>query len=180
MTRRIVAALALALLAGCNPSVQNNATPTPSPNPTSSALSLKISGHGTAKQPVRIVEQTAKSDRVQYDLLATSYVTIGSEGNTRADFKHVHITFHGKDGSMLIADAPQAILDQVSNTIELVGGVHAHNNAGSTLACDTLRYDHRTEMIYGSGHVAITGPGGFHATGNRFESNISLTHTVMQ
>jgi lipopolysaccharide assembly outer membrane protein LptD (OstA) len=92
----------------------------------------------------------------------------------------VHVTFHSKDGSTLVADAPKAIVDQVTNTIEMLGGVHARNNLGTTLSCDSLTYDHLTEMIFGTGHVAFTSATGFRATGNRFESDISLTHTRMQ
>jgi len=178
--KRAAAFFVAAMLAGCNPSVQNSATPSPSPSPTSSGLSLKISGHGTQKAPVRFVQQVSHGNRVQYDLRARSFESIGAQGSARVSFSHVTITFHGKDGSTLIAQAPQANLNQTTNTIDMLGGVHAHNATGSTLACDTLRYDHTTEMIYGTGHVVITGPNGFAATANRFQSDISLTHTRMQ
>jgi hypothetical protein len=180
MTRRITLALALAVLAGCNPKVESTGTPTPSPGPTSTALSLRISGHGTALQPVRFVQQTEQGNRVQYDLLARSFESIGAQGSARVRFNVTHIAFHGKDGSTLIADAPQAILDQVANTIEMLGGVHAHNSAGMVLTCDALLYDHTSEMIHGLGHVVIASPNGFRATGDRFDSDISLTHTRMQ
>jgi LPS export ABC transporter protein LptC len=179
--RTAAAAIALVVVPACNPSVQTaSSSPIPSPSPSASALSLKISGHGTAKQPVRIVEQQRDTGRVQYDLLATSYETLSEHAGSRAQFEHVHVTFHGKDGSTLVADAPKAIVDQVTNTIEMLGGVHAKNDLGTTLSCDTLQYDHVTEMIYGTGHVAITSANGFKATGGRFQSDISLSHTRMQ
>ena len=179
MTRRVVAALALALLCACNPSAQTSSSPVPSPSPTSTSLSLKITGRGTATQPVRFVAQQAQGNRVQYDLLARSFESIGAQGSARVNFEHVRVTFHGKDGSTLVADAPQAIVDQVTNTIEMLGGVHAKNNTGTTLSCDSLQYDHQTEMIYGTGHVSFDSANGFRATGSRFESDISLTHTRM-
>lgn len=172
--------IALACLCACNPRAQTTPTPTPKPSSTSSALSLKITGRGTAHQPVRFVAQQANANRIQYDLLATSFESVGAQGNARISFKHVRVSFHGKDGSTLTANAPQAIVDQTTNTIDMVGGVHAKNNLGTTLSCDTLTYDHLTEMIYGTGHVVFTSATGFRATGNRFESDISLTHTRMQ
>ena len=181
MTARVAGALlALAALCACNPSAQTAETPSPASRPTATTLSLKISGRGTKTQPVRIVEQQRDTGRVQYDLLASSYETLSQRAGSRAQFEHVHVTFHGKDGSTLAADAPKAIVDQVTNTIQMLGGVHARNNLGTTLTCDTLTYDHLTEMIYGTGHVVFTSATGFHATGNRFQSDISLTHTRMQ
>ncbi len=180
MMRWFVAASLVVLLCACNPSVQTASSPSPSTSPTSGALSLKISGHGTAKQPIRIVEAQQHTNRVEYDLLASSYETITAEGGGTAEFKNVRVTFHGKDGSTLTADSPQAIVNQATNTIEMLGGVHARNGSGAALACDTLTYDHLSEMIYGNGHVSITSPTGFRATGNRFDSNIALTRTRMQ
>ena len=180
MTRFLAAVPALALLCACNPSAQTSGTPSPSPSPTSTSLSLKITGRGTSSQPVRFVEQQANENRVQYDLVARSFESIGAQGSARVNFEHVRVTFHGKDGSTLIADAPKAIVDQVTNTIQMTGGVHARNTTGTTLSCDSLQYDHQTEMLYGTGHVSISSATGFKATGNRFESDISLTHTRMQ
>jgi LPS export ABC transporter protein LptC len=177
--RRFAAAVALAFLAGCNPRVESTPTPAPSVRPTPTGLLLKISGHGTAAQPVRIVGQQ-RGNRRQYDLLASSYQSIGTAGNERASFERVHITFYSKDGSTLTADAPQALWNEAANTIELRGGVHAHNSAGETLTSDTLLYDSSSEMVHGTGHVMITSPSGFRATGNRVDSNISLTQTRMQ
>ncbi|HTX57509.1 MAG TPA: LPS export ABC transporter periplasmic protein LptC [Candidatus Acidoferrales bacterium] len=178
MTRRLGGLLALSMLCACNPSVQTTTAASPSPSPTSSGIALKISGRGTATRPVRVIVQ--QRSRVQYDLVASSYESIGAQGSTRASFRNVDVTFHGRDGSILKATAPQAIVDQVTNSIEMTGGVHAKNDAGTTLACDRLRYDHQTEMLYGTGHVQIVSPNGFKATGDRFQSDISLTHTRME
>jgi LPS export ABC transporter protein LptC len=181
MTRShvIAAVLALAALSGCNPRVESTPSPPPSVSPTSSGLLLRISGHGTAAQPVRIVGQQ-RGNRRQYDLLARSYESIGAQGSERAHFVHVHITFYSKGGSTLVADAPQAVWDQLANTITLSGGVKARNDTGTTLSCDTLLYDNATEIVHGTGHVVIASKSGFRASGNRFDSNIALTRTRMQ
>jgi hypothetical protein len=177
--RRIAGAVLVAcVLAGCNPKVESNRTPTPSPSPTSTGLALRVSGHGTTNQPVRLTQQTG--NRREYDLLAHSFESVGAQGNARVNFKDVHVTFHGKDGSTLVATAPNALLNQVNNTIRMWGGVQAHNNAGTVLDCDTLVYAHATRMIHGTGHVVITSKNGFHATAGRIDSDISLTHTRMQ
>ncbi|MDE2482711.1 MAG: LPS export ABC transporter periplasmic protein LptC [bacterium] len=180
MTRRPLALLALLVLAACNPKAPApTATPSSAASPSASPLALTITGKGTAKQPVRIV-QTRRDNRRQYELLASSYQSTGAVGTTRARFEDVRVRFYGTDGSMLQASAPQAIVDQKANTIELRGGVHAKNSQGATLACDDLIYDRGTEMLHGTGHVAITDPGGFSGTGNRFDSNVSLTTMRMQ
>jgi LPS export ABC transporter protein LptC len=177
---RYVLALALVLLCGCNPSVQTASSPSPSPTPTSTALALKFSGHGTATRPIRIVAQRPQTNRVQYELIASSYQSVTAEGGANAEFQNVRVTFHGKDGSTLMAQSPHAMVDQITNTIQMGGGVRARNERGTVLTCDTLRYDHATEMLYGTGHVVITSANGFRASGNRFQSDISLTHTRMQ
>ncbi len=179
MRRGAVAALAAcALLAGCNPKVGSTATATPSASPTSSGLALRISGRGTATRPVRIVQQTG--NRKEYDLLARSYESVGAEGTALIVFTDVRVTFTGKNGATLYAQAPKALLDQVANTIEMMGGVVAHNGAGTTLRCDRLVYDHATGNIHGTGHVVIASKNGLRATANRIASDISLTHTRMQ
>jgi LPS export ABC transporter protein LptC len=182
MSRRIAVACALALLAGCNPKAPGP-SPSPSgspvPSPTPSGLDIIVHGHGTASKPVRFV-QTNKANRVQYELLASSFASSGAPGSEKIVFTQVHVVFHGKDGSELEADAPKASIDQQANTVELSGGVRARNNAGVTLQCDELTYDRTTEMLHGNGHVDIANPNGFRGTGARFDSDITLTHTRMQ
>jgi LPS export ABC transporter protein LptC len=177
--RRIAfVALFVAVLAGCNPKVESNATASPSPSPTSTGLALKVSGRGTASQPVRFTQQTG--NRREYDLLARSFESTGAQGSARVTFKDVHVTFHGKDGSTLVATAPYAQLNQVTNTIRMWGGVQSHNTAGTILDSDTMVYDHATRLIHGTGHVQITSKNGFHATATKIDSDLSLTHTRMQ
>jgi LPS export ABC transporter protein LptC len=169
------------VLAACNPQPPKTATePTagPSVSPSASPLSLRITGHGTAKAPIRIVQQ--QGNRKQYQLQASSYESHGSAGKLKALFQSVHVTFYAKDGTIMNADAPRADVNESANTVTLEGGVHARNSAGMTLACDQLVYSRTTEMVHGTGHVVITDPNGMRATGSRFDSDISLTHTTMQ
>jgi LPS export ABC transporter protein LptC len=178
MRRALGAAAVALLLAGCNPKAESAATPAPSPSPTSTGIKLKISGQGTSAQPVRFVQQTG--NRREYDLLAKSFESVGAQGSAHVNFNDVHVTFRAKDGSLLVADAPHAVLDQTKNTIAMSGGVHARNSAGTMLQCDNLLYEHSSREIYGDGHVVITSKNGGSATANKFQSDISLTHTRMQ
>jgi LPS export ABC transporter protein LptC len=174
----LVAAFALA---ACNPQPpKKTAEPEASaaPSPTPSVLALKITGRGTAREPIRVFQQ--QGNRKQYELQASAYESHGSSGRLKASFQHVHVTFHSKDGTTMNADAPRATVSEVANTVTLDGGVHARNSTGMTLACDQLIYSRTTERIRGVGHVVITDPNGLRATGSRFDSDISLTHTTMQ
>ncbi len=179
MNKRWTALAAAAALSACNPQAPKTAAPKPSQSPSSSApLALNITGSGTAKQPVRFLGQ--KGNAKQYEIDARSFSSKGAPGTAKATFMNPHVTFYGKDGSKLIADSQRAIVDQSTNIVELQGNVTAHNATGMTLQCDTLHYDRTTEMFHGDGHVVITENNGFHATGNRVDSDITLTHTQMQ
>ncbi len=175
----LAAALLAGLLAGCTPLAPKN-QPVASPTATASPSlpPLKFTGRGTAKQPVRMIQQ--KSNRKQYELIARSYESTGTQGSARATLHQVHVTFYSADGSTLVASAPNALVDQAAKTVTLLGGVRATSSSGMTLACDTLTYSARDEMIHGVGHVVAQGPNGLDATGNRIDSNISLTRTRMQ
>ena len=179
MKQRLICFAFTGLLAACSPVPPKSA---PSASPSSTVKShgpwLHITGHGTARQPVRIVEQ--QGNRKQYDLLASSYVSNGAQGSAVATFSNVHVTFFGRNGTTLIASAPRAIVDETENTVTLTDRVHARTNSGMTLVCDWLRYDRVTEMVHGEGNVVITDRRGMRATGNAVDSDISLTRTRMQ
>ena len=175
------ALLGMLVLAACNPQPPKiAATPRASgaPRPTPSPLTLEFSGKGTTKRPIRVIEQ--EGNRKQYVLQAASYEGKGASGRYKALFQNVQVTFHARDGTTMYADAPRAVVDQSANTVTMQGGVHAHNSAGMTLACDELVYTRTDEKIQGTGHVVITDPQGMTATGSRFTSNIALTNTTMQ
>jgi hypothetical protein len=177
-------ALATALLlaaAGCNPQPPK-ATPSPlapaAPRSSPTPLVLKISGRGTARRPVHLIQQV--HNRIDYDLLASSYESTGPQGGARAVFQNARVTFRDKHGATIAAKAPQAVVDQTAHTVTLMNGVHAHTSSGMTLECTQLVYQQATGMLHGSGNVVVTDPKGFRATGSSFDSDISLTHMRMQ
>jgi hypothetical protein len=179
---RGLTAACLAAIAGCNPQPPK-ATPAPSPLATQTRakptpLVLKITGRGTANRPVHLIQQV--HNRVDYDLLASSYESIGPQGSARAVFQDARVTFHDRNGSRIAASAPQAVVDQTTNTVTLLNGVRARTSAGMTLQCSQLVYQRASGMLHGSGDVVVVDPKGFRATGSSFDSDISLTHMRMQ
>lgn len=183
MTRSLLAAaLGAIVVAGCNPQPPKTA-PGPShvtaaPRGTATPLSLDITGKGTAKHPVHFIQQF--HNRVEYDLLASSYESKGPQGNTRAVFADAHVTFRDVRGATITASAPQAIVDQTTDTVTMDGGVHARTSAGMTLQCDQLIYRRGNATLHGNGNVVVTDPKGFSAKGSSFDSDLSLTHMRMQ
>jgi hypothetical protein len=181
MRQTAIVALLFTALAGCNPQPPK-ATPAPSApakarsSPT--PLVLEIRGRGTAQRPVELFQQV--HNRVEYDLLASSYESKGPQGGEVAVFQDARVTFRDPKGSTTVATAPHAIVDQIANTITLRDGVHARTSTGITLKCTELVYLRATGMLHGSGNVVVTDPKGFRATGSSFDSDISLTHMRMQ
>ncbi len=177
---RIPAALLLFALGACNPQPPKTA-PSPSAaaaRPSRSPLVLDITGKGTANRPVELIQQV--HNRVDYDLLASSYESRGPQGSARAVFKNARVTFHDARGATIAADAPEALVDEAANTVTLIDGVHAHTSAGMTLQCEQLVYRRATGTLHGNGHVVVTDPKGFRATGTSFDSDLSLTAMRMQ
>jgi hypothetical protein len=177
-----ISAAWLVAAAGCNPQPPKTA-PAPSaatarPRGTGTPLVFKISGQGTATRPVHLFKQT--HNRVDYDLLASSYQSEGPQGDQRAVFQNARVTFHDRKGATIVAVAPQAVVDQSADTVTLLGGVHARTSSGMTLECTQLVYQRATGMLHGNGNVVVTDPKGFRATGSSFDSDISLTHMRMQ
>ena len=166
-------------LAACNPQAPKTATSASStPKPTATPLVLHVTGQGTSQQPVHFIQQI--HNRVEYDLTASSFESRGSQGHTRSVFQNATVTFHGRDGSTMVASAPQAIVDESSNSVTLIDGVNARSGSGMTLKCDQLVYDHATQMLHGRGNVVIVDPKGFRGTGSSFDSDVSLTHMNMR
>ncbi|MGR4064988.1 MAG: LPS export ABC transporter periplasmic protein LptC [Vulcanimicrobiaceae bacterium] len=180
-SRRAVASAMLFAwaLAGCNPQPSPGPSPTPSPNASAgSSPPLIISGQGTPERPVRIVQQIG--NRKQYELLARSYESRGVQGAARATFQDVHVTFYGKDGSTLQAQAPQAVVDEIANTVTLLPTVQARSSNAITLFCDRLVYNRATQMFHGEGNVVIANGRGLRATGSSIDTDVTLTKTRMQ
>ena len=179
MTRRACAAGIVLALCACNPQSPRSAGgPTGSPSSAPTQPPLHITGKGTATQPVRIVRQI--HNRIEYELIASSFESRGPQGRTRAVFQNATVTFHGTGGSTITARAPQAIVDETANTLTLVNGVVARSGSGVVLQCDTLEYDRTDQMLHGKGNVTIVEPNGFKGTGSSFDSDISLTHMTMR
>lgn len=169
----------LALCAACNPQApKGTATPTPAPARASTPPPLHITGHGTPRRPVR--ETLQIHNRVEYQLVSRSFESKGAAGKARAVFADARVTFYDRNGTTMTAAAPQAIVDQTSNSVTLLGGVHARTSTGMTLTCDRLVYDHAAGKLQGEGNVVITDPKGFRGTGSSFDSDISLSHMRMQ
>jgi hypothetical protein len=139
---------------------------------------LKITGHGTLGRPVHVFQQV--HNRVDYDLVASSYESRGSQGRMRSVFQNARVQFRDRQGATIRASAPQAVVDESANTVTLFNGVHAHTSSGMTLECTQLVYRRATGMLHGTGNVVVTDPKGFRATGSSFDSDISLTHMRMQ
>jgi Lipopolysaccharide-assembly, LptC-related len=176
----VAAGLCIVVLVACNP--QPKATPAPAkPTPhlnKRAPLVLDIKGRGTATRPVHLIQQV--HNRVDYDLLASSYESKGPQGSARAVFQDARVKFRDAKGSEVAATAPQAVVDQTTDTVTLRNGVVARSSAGMTLHCTQLVYDRLSGMLHGTGDVVVTDPKGFRATGSRFDSDISLTHMRMQ
>ena len=176
------AALSVWALPGCNPQPaprpSPSSSPSSSPSPSSSSPALIISGQGTPERPVRIVQQSG--NRKQYELLARSYESRGVQGAAHAIFQDVHVTFYGKDGSTLQAQAPQAVVDETANTVTLLPHVQARSSNAITLFCDRLVYNRTTQMFLGEGNVVIANGQGLRATGSSIDTDVTLTKTRMR
>ncbi len=172
--------LALAL-AACNPQPQQPAqNSTPSPQP-SSMPALTITGKGTSKHPVTIVQQSG--NRKVYQLVTRSYTSRSAQNAAQGTFQEPTVTFYDKDGTRMTAQAPTASLEGGGKQVVLSGGVHAKTSTGLTLTCDRLAYDQSAGLLHGSGHVRIAGmQGGARQmlTGNTFTSDVKLTRMVMK
>lgn len=173
------ACLLAALAAGCNPQAPKaSATSSPTPVRAVTAPPLHITGHGTATRPVR--ETLQIHNRIEYQLVSKSFESRGAAGKARAVFADARVTFYDRNGTTMTASAPQAIVDQTSNSVTLIDGVHARTSTGMTLECARLVYDHAAAKLHGEGNVVITDPKGFRGTGSSFDSDISLSHMRMQ
>ncbi len=173
-------ALAGAFLSACNPQPQKHPAAAPSATPPG-VPPLKITGHGTARSPVRTVEQTG--NRKLYELLARSFVSHSAHNVAQATFQAATVTFYDKDGTSLTAQAPQAAVDERTKKVVLSGGVRAHTSTGATLTCDRLMFDRSTGLLNGDGNVRMTAQQNGSRevlTGNTFTSDINLTRMVMK
>lgn len=113
--------------------------------------------------------------RVAYEVRAlSSQGDFAGSASAVVTFDQPHITFHDRTGKSLIADAPKATVTQRDKSVLMSGGVHARSQEGSTLACDRLRYDGRTERLHGDGHVVMRGPNGVMIEGDQLDGDVRL------
>lgn len=174
----------LVLLAACNPAPRTALHATPSPAPAAEVTGLpplRITGNGTARDPVRIVAQ--QGNRRLYELLARSEEAHSSSAIAQATFHVARVTFYARDGSVLKAAAPTAYVDDRRKQVILDGGVHATTSGGLTLQCDRLTYNRASGTIHGEGNVLVTGmQGGTQTTltGSSFDSDVNLASMRMR
>jgi hypothetical protein len=122
----------------------------------------------------RVTAGPSKRARIAYELRAVSSVAdiVGSQ--SVITFEEPHITFNDRGGKKLIADSPQAKMTQRDKSVLMSGGVHARADDGSVLSCDTLRFDGRTEKLYGEGHVVLVAPSDLTLTGRYLKGDVRL------
>jgi hypothetical protein len=173
------AVICLLVLCACNPTAPKPAA-TPSTVPSSAVTppALHIVASGTLKQPIRMFQQV--HNQIEYELVASSGESQGPQGRAIAVFRNATVTFRGRNGASTTARAPTATVDETANAVRMSGGVIARSSSGVTLQCDRLTYDHRTQMLHGTGNVSIVDQNGFRATGSSFDSDVSLIHMTMR
>jgi LPS export ABC transporter protein LptC len=182
MKRLLVLALT-AILAACGgrPS-QTEPTPAPStsaaPAPVATVLPLRVHSERNASQYYYFTVK--KENRTVYQIRADANDSERpSAGNARSEFVRPHITFFEKAGSKLVADAPQAVAEERTQTVRLSGGVHARASDGTTLTSDVLVYDRRTERVRADGNVVISRPSGEEIRGPHIDADLTLSELHM-
>ncbi len=185
----LLCALASCALASCTHPPKGSPAPATGPTsaaPTSSASAsrpapapsqLKITVHGSKVGSRYILVTKHKGDRKVYVLRADSESGeyFGSD-TARTDFVNPHVTFFGKGGQRVVADAPLGTAVEKDKSIVMSGGVHARTADGKTLRSDTLHYDDRADTLYGNGNVVMTSPSGDRLEGDRLRWNMGTGH----
>ena len=149
-----------------------------SPRPIAAAPSLHITGQGSARRPVRIIQQV--QNRIEYELIAKSYESKGPQGKARAVFQErardlPRSRREDDDRGGAASDSRRG------RRYDYAGEVGSRaDSTGMQLDCDRLVYDRTGRLLRGNGNVVIIDPKGFRGTGSSFESDISLTHMRMQ
>jgi len=173
-----VAAFALAVT-GCAPK-----TPAPAPAApprgaasrahaaaTPSAIPIEIRADRVGRRFVFLTK--SKDRRKRYVLRADGERGhyFGAETGI-STFLNPHITFYGRDGKTLVADAPTGTVVEKEKTVRMSGGVRARAQDGLTLRCKTLRYDDETDLVHGSGGVTVISPKGEELQGETLTWNL--------
>ncbi len=183
MRRSTLAVFGCSLLAACGgPASTAQSTPTPAAlpgkaiAPTSEPVHIETNSSGDKYITVvqRVNDGPMKRTRIAYQLRALSSQAdiVGMQSEVR--FDQPHITFLDRQGKTLIADSPVAKITQRDKSVLMSGGVRARAEDGSVLSCDTLRYDGRTEKLYGQGHVTLSSPSDLTLIGDYLVGDVRL------
>ncbi len=168
--------------AGCGPHpAQPAATPSaaspaaPSEKPSGGGLPVTFNATKVGSKYIYLTKQ--KGNRKVYVLRADSESGLYLGQNTgRSDFVNPHVTFFAAGGKLLVADAPRGEVVERDRTVHMTGGVHAHSGDGMTLTSDQLRYDDRSETVYGEGNVDVVFPQGEELRGATLDWNLLSGH----
>jgi hypothetical protein len=183
MPHRSLVVLACTALAACGgPPAKGTPTPAPSafagPPVAATAEPVHIETNSSGDKYITVVQRVneprSKATRIAYELRALSSQADIVGTQSVVHFDQPHITFFDQHGKRLIADSPQAKITQRDKSVLMSGGVHARAEDGSVLSCDTLRYDGRTEKLYGQGHVLLASPNDLTLIGNYLVGDIRL------
>ena len=184
----VLGSLALGATSGCSPQPPP-ATPSPAPSASASAPPPTASGEqqpfkaisrGTGNQPARYTVRNA-AGQIVYDVLSTTVVyDRAADGTAVATFSKPDVTFHAKNGTTMLAQAPEAVAHDKDKSVTMTGGVHAKTNDGKVLTCDTLTYDAKHEQIRGAGNVILTNTKSNQvASGQTLTSDAGFEHVTL-
>jgi LPS export ABC transporter protein LptC len=136
-----------------------------------SSIPIALHAHKVGSKYIYLTKQ--KGNRRVYVLRADAETGQYFGANTgRSDFTRPHITFYGTAGKQLTADAPLGTVVERDKTVTMTGGVTAVDQDGTTLRCDTLRYDDPTEELHGQGNVVLHSPQGDELRGETLDWNL--------
>lgn len=186
MKRLLLLALATSVAAcggnrttvGQAPAETPPAAPTPAAAATPTELPLRAHSERDGSQYYYFTVK--KENRTLYQIRADANDSVRSTaGDARSEFVRPHVTFFEKAGSKLVADAPQAVAEERTQTVRLTGGVRARTSDGTTLTSDVLVYDKRTERMRADGNVVIARPSGEEIRGPHVDADLTLSQLHM-
>lgn len=186
MNRAAAAVIALIAFAGCQPTIRSNA-PTPAPKARSGStaaaatptpVAVNIKARQIGNRYTTITER--KGARTIYSLRATTSTVHSAGTSYDAAFTQPHVTFYDKSGKTLIADAPRATVDEKTREVTMSGGVLAHAQDGTLLACPTLVFTGANERLHGFGGVVMTSPQGAKLTGETIDGDVRLDDVIVR
>jgi hypothetical protein len=147
------------------------ARPSGSPPP----FSVKIRSERVGSRYVYLSKRRKDGTQAYVLRSDSSVAESAGEGTGRSEFINPHISFLGRGGKQMVADAPHAVILVKEKSLLMDGGVHALTSDGMMLNADTLRYDEATDHLRGKGHVLVTTPRGERLVGDRIEANLRLS-----